>query len=59
MSLLEEEDEFTSFRASGCGARSPFKRISQIRFDVNGDQINIYFEGSGFLKYMVRNIIGN
>ncbi len=55
---LEGEHDFTSFRASGCGARSPMKRIFQIRFEVNEGQIEIYFEGSGFLKYMVRNIIG-
>jgi len=55
---LEGEHDFTSFRASGCGANSPIKRIFKIWFEVKDGYINIYFEGSGFLKYMVRNIMG-
>ncbi len=57
-SFLEGRHDFSSFQASGCGSKSPIKRIFQIRFDVNGERINIVFEGSGFLKYMVRNIMG-
>ena len=55
---LEGELDFTSFRASGCGANSPIKRIFKIRFESQDGFINVFFEGSGFLKYMVRNIMG-
>jgi tRNA pseudouridine38-40 synthase len=55
---LEGEHDFTSFRASGCGANSPVKRIFKIWFETQDGLINIFFEGGGFLKYMVRNIMG-
>lgn len=55
---LVGEHDFTSFRASGCGARSPVKKI--IGFDVckKNNLITVDIHGKGFLKQMVRNIIG-
>ena len=50
--------DFTSFRASNCGARNPVREIFKIELVKKGDFIYLYFEGGGFLKHMVRNIVG-
>jgi tRNA pseudouridine38-40 synthase len=55
---LEGKYDFTSFRASNCEARNPVRQINKIDIFQDGDFINIYFDGNGFLKYMVRNIVG-
>ena len=49
---------FTSFRASNCGAKSPIREIYKIDLLKKGDFIYLTFEGGGFLKHMVRNIVG-
>ncbi len=52
------EHDFTSFRASNCEAKSAIRTITEINFQVNGDLIRIEVSGEGFLKQMVRNIVG-
>lgn len=66
---LAGRHDFSSFRGSGCGARSPLREISL--FDVGrsheisfffmrfqGDFIRITMEADAFLRHMVRNIVG-
>ena len=55
---LVGKHDFTSFRASNCGAKSPIKEIYKIDLIKKGDFIFLNFEGGGFLKHMVRNIVG-
>ena len=55
---LVGEHDFTSFRAANCGAKSPIKKIYKIDLLKKDDFIYLIFEGSGFLKHMVRNIVG-
>lgn len=50
--------DFSGFRASGCNVGSPVKDIYRIDMRRKGDFIEFTFEGNGFLKYMVRNIVG-
>lgn len=50
--------DFSAFRASGCNVGSPVKEIYKIDMSQKGDFIEFTFKGDGFLKYMVRNIIG-
>ncbi len=50
--------DFSSFRASGCTAKSPIKEIFDISLEKTSDIIKISIIGSGFLKQMVRNIVG-
>lgn len=50
--------DFSSFRASGCTAKSPIKEIFDMKFNESDEKIIISIVGSGFLKQMVRNIIG-
>jgi len=58
---LVGEHDFTSFRASGCSAASPVKRLDAfaLRWSEPLRQIEIEVLGSAFLKYMVRNIVGS
>jgi tRNA pseudouridine38-40 synthase len=55
--LLGKHD-FSAFRASGCEALSPVKDLFRIDIMKKGDYIELIFEGKGFVKYMVRNIVG-
>jgi tRNA pseudouridine38-40 synthase len=50
--------DFTSFRAANCGAKSPVREIYKIDLLKKGDFIYLIFEGGGFLKHMVRNMVG-
>mgnify|MGYP003982044963 CR=1 FL=1 len=55
---LVGKHDFTSFRASNCGSKIPIREIFSIDIVKDGDFIFLNFEGNGFLKYMVRNIVG-
>ena len=55
---LVGKHDFTSFRASNCGARSPVREIFKIELIKKREFIFLFFEGGGFLKHMVRNIVG-
>jgi tRNA pseudouridine38-40 synthase len=59
LSLLEGEHDFTTFRASGCVAKSPVRTIAKTSVTRVGDEIWIEVEGRGFLRKMVRNIVGS
>jgi tRNA pseudouridine38-40 synthase len=51
--------DFSAFRARNCSGRSPIKEL--FRVDViqePGGIIQIHVDGSGFLKYMVRIMVG-
>ena len=56
-SLLGEQD-FTSFRASGCQARSPIKTMRRIEISRRGPYWRFEFEANAFLHHMIRNIMG-
>jgi tRNA pseudouridine38-40 synthase len=55
--LLGEHD-FTSFRASGCQARSPVKTMTRIDISRRGAYWRFEFEANAFLHHMIRNIMG-
>lgn len=50
--------DFSAFRDSSCTASSPVKTIYRSDFEVLGDLLVYRVIGSGFLKQMVRNIVG-
>jgi tRNA pseudouridine38-40 synthase len=50
--------DFSSFRASGCGAKSPVRRLDRVGVKRVEDEVVFDLEGAGFLKQMVRNIVG-
>jgi len=60
LSRLVGEHDFTSFRGQGCTAISPVRTIFRAevaKHDVPG-LFSIDVAGSGFLRHMVRNIVG-
>lgn len=60
--------DYSAFRASGCASKSGVRKISSIVIknsrtfsDLHcggGRAIEIVFEGTGFLRHMIRNIVG-
>jgi len=60
LSHLVGEHDFTSFRGQGCTAKSPVRtifRAEAAKHDVPG-LFSIDVAGAGFLRHMVRNIVG-
>ncbi len=58
-SLLVGTHDFASFQAAGSNVQSTVRTLHRIDVSgTSGGEIEIEFEGSGFLRYMVRNIVG-
>ncbi|MDH4229337.1 MAG: tRNA pseudouridine(38-40) synthase TruA [Nitrospirota bacterium] len=55
--LLGEHD-FSSFRASGCGAAHPRRTLTRLDVSRVDDEVVFDVEGPAFLKQMVRNLVG-
>jgi len=55
--LLGEHD-FSSFRAAGCDAETPTRRVFRSEMVRYGDRIEYTIEATAFLRHMVRNIVG-
>ncbi len=52
--------DFSSFKASDSNATTFVRTIEKVYFNCNcgQDLFEIYFQGKGFLKFMVRNMVG-
>ncbi|MCA9507183.1 MAG: tRNA pseudouridine(38-40) synthase TruA [Myxococcales bacterium] len=58
LNLIGEHD-FSSFRGRRCGAKNPVKYLKKITIArVSQCFVVIEVEGNGFLRYMIRNIVG-
>lgn len=55
---LAGEHDFTSFRASGCQARSPVKTLQPVAISRRGAYWRFDFEANAFLQHMIRNLMG-
>ncbi len=55
--LLGEHD-FSSFRAAGCDAAHPIRRVWSSELRRDGDLLRYEIEANAFLRHMVRNITG-
>ena len=55
---LAGEHDFSSFRAAGCQARQPVRRVHRIEVHRTGERIVIDVHANAFLQHMVRNIAG-
>ena len=55
---LTGEHDFSSFRAAGCQARSPVRRVHRIDVLRSGERVLIDVHANAFLQHMVRNIAG-
>lgn len=56
--IILGKKDFSSFRASGCVARNPVRTISRCAIVRVGDILSFELEADGFLRHMVRNIVG-
>jgi tRNA pseudouridine38-40 synthase len=56
------EHDFSSFRAAGCQARSPNRRLVAVRIAQRphggGTLVTCEFTANAFLQHMVRNLVG-
>ena len=55
---LEGEHDFSSFRAAGCTAKTPVRRILKCQVRRKGERITLEIQGTAFLHQMVRIIAG-
>jgi tRNA pseudouridine38-40 synthase len=55
---LHGTQDFTSFRASECQARSPVKTMTRVAITRRGAYWRFDFEADAFLHHMIRNIMG-
>ncbi|GIW40378.1 MAG: tRNA pseudouridine synthase A [Candidatus Binatia bacterium] len=55
--LLGEHD-FSSFRAAGCTARHAVRRVLRSSVERKGSQVVYTIEATGFVRHMVRNVVG-
>jgi len=56
--LLLGTHDFSTFRASSCGAKSPIKTLEKISIKKNKDKIIINFTSKSFLQQQVRSMVG-
>jgi len=52
------EHDFASFQAAGCEAKQPVRQVLRSDLDRSDHLITYTIEASGFLRHMVRNIVG-
>ena len=50
--------DFTSFQAAGSSARSPVRQLDRVAITGCGADLRLAFDGRGFLRHMVRNLVG-
>lgn len=55
---LAGEHDFSSFRSAGCAAKDPVRVLKPLEIAREGDIVTLTLASSGFLKQMVRNIVG-
>ncbi len=56
--VLVGRHDFSSFQSASCVARDPVRTLSRLDIRQRGGLLELSFEGNGFLKNMVRNLVG-
>jgi len=56
--LLLGTHDFSTFRASSCGAKSPIKTLKKISIKKNKERIILKFTSKSFLQQQVRSMVG-
>jgi tRNA pseudouridine38-40 synthase len=57
--VLVGHHDFTSFRASGCQAKSPVKSLDLLSVTRSGEVVEVRAEARSFLHHQVRNFVGS
>ena len=55
---LRGEHDFSSFRAAGCDALHPARKVYRTVLETRGELLVYTIEATAFLRHMVRNIVG-
>lgn len=55
---LVGEHDFTSFRAAGCDAAHPVRKVYRVSLEQREELLVFTIEATAFLRHMVRNIVG-
>jgi tRNA pseudouridine38-40 synthase len=59
LSLLVGRHDFSSFKSSGSGNRDPIRTVFRAELQGQGEGLlSLSIEADGFLRHMVRNIVG-
>jgi tRNA pseudouridine38-40 synthase len=56
--LLLGTHDFSTFRASSCGAKSPIKTLNKVSIKKNKEKIILKFTSKSFLQQQVRSMVG-
>ena len=56
--LLLGTHDFSTFRASSCGAKSPIKTMQNVTIKKKKDKIILKFSSKSFLQQQVRSMVG-
>ena len=56
--LLLGSHDFSTFRASSCGAKSPIKTLKKVSIKKNKERIILKFTSKSFLQQQVRSMVG-
>jgi len=56
--ILLGTHDFSTFRSSSCGAKSPIKTMEKISIKKNKDKITLEFSSKSFLQQQVRSMVG-
>ena len=55
---LVGKNDFSTFRASSCRAKSPIKTMKSVKIKTKNDMIEIEFQSQSFLQQQVRSMVG-
>ena len=55
---LEGTNDYSTFRASSCRAKSPIKTIKSVKIKSKNNKIEIEFQSQSFLQQQVRSMVG-
>lgn len=58
-SIFVGDHDFSAFRAQGCTAKSTFRTITRADILAEDDEIHFEVQGKGFLRHMVRIMMGS
>ena len=58
ITCLHGEHDFSSFRAAGCDAAHPVRKVYRTSVEARGELLVYTIEATAFLRHMVRNIVG-
>ena len=56
--ILEGTKDFSTYRSSSCGAKSPIRTLEKVTVTKSGNKISMIFKSKSFLQQQVRSMVG-